>query len=288
VTITDVLDHRCAQALAGLLDRPVPEPGAPLPLMWHVVLHLPRPAQAELGPDGHPTVGFPTPPAPGLRRRYAGGRVELHGRGPRVGAPLAAETSVVGERTTHGRSGTLHFVTTRTVLRERGEVVLVDDRDVVYLPPQDRSTRPTTPPPVASEPGAGTPGPEIGELVASASLARSVDVDARLLFRFSALTYNAHRIHYDLDWNREVEGHDGLIVHGPLQALLMAEVGTAALGRPPRWFDYRLESVLLDRDGLHVIATPVAMEEADGGPTECVELRVVNNEGRVTARARLR
>lgn len=271
----DALDPRSAEALAGLLDRATPQPGEPLPLMWHVVLHQPLPAQEQLAPDGHPVVGFPVPPAPGLRRRYAGGRVHLHDGGPTVGATLVADSAVHSERTTSGRGGQLHFVTVRTTLREDGRVVLVEDRDVVYLPPA-RSGR--------ARGEAEGRLPDRGSPELHDPPAKSVDVDPRLLFRFSALTYNAHRIHYDLEWSREVEGYDGLVVHGPLQAVLMAEVGSSRLGRPARSFHYRLESVLLAHEGLHVICE----EATEAGEPTGIDLRVVDDTGRIASRARLR
>ena len=108
---------------------------------------------------------------------------------------------------------------------------------------------------------------------------RTVAVDPRLLFRFSALTYNAHRIHYDAVWNREREGLDGLVVHGPLQALLMAELGSEVLPHRVTTFRYRLRAPLLHHEGMHVLALL--------DPTGEVDVRVVDDAGRVTATAHL-
>jgi len=239
-----------AQALAALLDRPLPvldrSPG--LPLLWHWVYLLDRPGTADLGPDGHRARGgVPVPPAPGLRRMFAGGRVER--QAPLLGGqPASRSTSVIAHADKVGRSGPLTFVTVRHVIRQLGEVVLVDEQDLVYR-------RPTAA--IPAGPAAANP------------------VDPVLLFRFSALTYNGHRIHYDRDYARDVEGYPGLVVHGPLQALLMAEALRERGPVPARVrFEYRLVAPLCDRDGLvvHAAATQARVEAEDGRVTATARL----------------
>ena len=140
---------------------------------------------------------------------FAGGRVWRHGA-LRIGSEATRRTWQASSARKQGRSGPLHFVTVRTEVSQGGQVVITEEQDLVYR-----------------EPGANGPA-RSAESVAAAGRDRTVAVDPVLLFRFSALTYNAHRIHYDRDYAR-AEGYPGLVVHGPLQALLMAE-----LARPGR------------------------------------------------------
>ena len=241
---TEIPQPEPAYALADLLGVPVPELGAGLPPLWHWVYLLDRPAQADLGPDGHPVRGtLPAPPAPGQRRMWAGGRVAL--KGPlRCGEPATKRTRVLAVTEKHGRSGHLTFVTVGVQVLQRGAVVVAEEQDIVYRDAagQARSA-------AAKPPGAVVPAGQ-GE--------REIGISPALLFRFSALTYNAHRIHYDRDYCRDVEGYPGLLTHGPLQALAMAEAARAAGGTGGRTgnasFAYRLVSPLFDDQGLIVSA----------------------------------
>jgi 3-methylfumaryl-CoA hydratase len=229
--VTELITPGPAQALAGLLGVPGAE--GELPLLWHWVYLLDRPPQDALGPDGHQhRGGMPVPPGPGLRRMFAGGRVWRHGE-LRIGSEATRRTWQVSSARKEGRSGPLVFVTVRTEVSQGGQVVITDEQDLVYR-----------------EPGANGQA-RSGPSVAAAGRDRTVAVDPVLLFRFSALTYNAHRIHYDRDYAR-AEGYPGLVVHGPLQALLMAE-----LARPGTTeYAYRLVAPLYEDDGLIVSAAP--------------------------------
>jgi 3-methylfumaryl-CoA hydratase len=236
---TGMLDAGTAAALAGLLDRDLPATGT-LPLLWHQVYLLDRPRQRDLGPDGHPVRdAVPTPPAPGLRRMFAGGRVTL-ATPLRLGEPATRRSTVTGTRTTQGRSGTLTFVTVTHEYHQGGALAVTDEQDLVY---REQAAGPRNP---------GVPG----ETVPAGEGERAVEVDPTLLFRFSALTYNAHRVHYDRDFATGSEGYPGLLVHGPLQALLMAEqaerAGPAWLGGGPARFEYRLLAPLCEGQGLIV------------------------------------
>jgi 3-methylfumaryl-CoA hydratase len=231
-----------ARALAGLLG--VPAPGADLPPLWHWVYLLDRPAQADLGPDGHPVRGgVLTPPGPDRRRMWAGGRVRLLGS-VHIGLEATRHSAVTATVSKEGRAGPLTIVTVTHEISQYGRTVVVDEQDIVY---RGQSGSPAVPaaPEVAAAPGEW-----------------EIETSPSLLFRFSALTYNGHRIHYDRDYARSVEGYPGLVVHGPLQALAMAW-----LARPagPGVFSYRLTAPLFDFQGLR--ATPTAVRDRSGRQT---------------------
>ena len=211
VTDTAVVAPGPAAAFAALLDRPAPPlaDGDPLPPGWHAFPFLDRPATADLGEDGHPREGHFLPPLPHRRRMVAGGRLAV--AAPlRIGAGVERTSSLARCSVKEGRSGEMLLVTVRSEYREAGRLLLTEEQDVVYRSqPAGSSPAPA---------GAGAPVADDG------GPAVQVLPDPALLFRFSALTYNAHRIHYDAPYATGVEGHPGLVVHGPLLALLLLEV----------------------------------------------------------------
>ena len=249
---TELLVPEPAEALGGLLGVPVPDLayGESLPLLWHWIYLLDRPAQADLGPDGHPVRGsLPAPPGPGRRRMWAGGRVQA--AGPlRCGIPATKRTSVLSVTEKQGRSGRLTFVTLGHQIRQGGQLVVDERQDVVYRD-------------AAAAPGGPAVAPSVAAAVPAGEDEWEIEVSPALLFRFSALTYNAHRIHYDRGYASDVEGYPGLLTHGPLQALAMAEAARAAMsGRDPGGvtFEYRLLSPLFDHQGMLVRVVPGAEE----------------------------
>ncbi len=199
-----------AAAFAALLDQPTPPlaDGDPLPAGWHLFTFLDRPATADLGEDGHPRAGHFLPPVPHRRRMIAGGRLTVAAP-MRVGSEVTRTSSLARCAVRSGRSGEMLFVTVRSEYRQGGRLLATEEQDVVY-----RSQEAGASPAPA---GAGSPPLPAGPAV-------EVLPDPALLFRFSALTYNAHRIHYDERYATLVEGHPGLVVHGPLLALLLLEV----------------------------------------------------------------
>lgn len=262
--VTEVLDAAPAHGLAGLLDLgPEVLVDGELPPLWHWVHLLDRPASDQIGPDGHPLTGVPAPPGEGMKRMFAGGRVSLHAP-LRLGREATRRTWVTGSRTKEGRSGPLRFVGVRTEIVQDGRLAVVEENDIVYR--QAGSS-------VQVEVGTldATP-PDLGDLATVCLRA-----DEAALFRYSALTYNAHRIHYDLGWCA-VEGYDGLVIHGPLQALLMGEHvrrhGGGLLGRR---FDYRLMGPAV---GAQVLTAVAGHGETKG------ELALLDVHGRTTATAR--
>lgn len=189
----------------------------PLGLHWCCVAE--RAATADLGADGHPPPGDFLPATDLPRRMWAGGEITVL-QPLQAGADFRRVSRVTGRRETEGRSGRLCFVTVEHELFTAGGLALRERQDIVYRSAD--ISGPPRPLPPAPEAAAGDliPGPE-------------------LLFRYSALTFNAHRIHYDADYARRVENYPALVVHGPLQATLLAAAAATRLGQPLRRFRYR-------------------------------------------------
>lgn len=215
VTTSRRVDPWASLAFADLVEgeRPVADEGAPLPPLWHWFTLLDHPRTGALGEDGHPADGPLLPPLPGRRRMIAGGRLQCHGEIP-MGATLHSRSHVADVTPKSGRSGAMLFVTVRhelTVGDDPG-VVAVEEQDVVYRSEPDGAPRRVT------------PRPEGGEPEPAGEWRLRLPTDPVLLARFSALTYNGHRIHYDRPYASEVEGYPDLVVHGPLMALLALEL----------------------------------------------------------------
>ncbi|WP_328609142.1 MaoC family dehydratase N-terminal domain-containing protein [Amycolatopsis sp. NBC_00345] len=261
---TEVLVPEPAHALGALLGVEVPDLERDgLPLLWHWIYLLDRPAQTDLGPDGHPVRHtVPAPPEPGRRRMWAGGRVRAPGT-LRCGIPATRRTAVQSIQHKTGRTGPLTFVVVEHQIVQRGEVVVDERQDLVYR----EATTGNADAPLAAD--AVPAGPDEWP----------IDVTPTLLFRYSALTYNAHRIHYDRDYARDVEGYPGLVTHGPLQALAMAEAARSrGYGAEPE-FAYRLVSPLFDHQGMVVQASTAA---------EGITTAVRDHSGRQTASGLMR
>jgi len=215
----------------GLLDRframLAPHLGgtgaAPAGIHW-CLSPLAVPARA-LGPDGHPAKGGFLPPVPLPRRMWAGGEVEF--RDPlREGDRVTRVSRIADITTKAGRSGPLCFVTVQHELASERGIAIVERQDIVYRPAA------TAPAPAA----ASATAPDARK---DAEAEWPVDIDPVLLFRYSALTFNGHRIHYDLPYATGVEFYPGLVIHGPLQATLMLNLATALGGGLPRRFAFR-------------------------------------------------
>ncbi|MGW4206037.1 FAS1-like dehydratase domain-containing protein [Streptomyces sp. NPDC004726] len=274
---TEILLPGPARALGALLDVPVPdlEGGGGLPPLWHWIYLLDRPAQADLGPDGHPVRGtVPAPPGPGRRRMWAGGRVRVRGA-LRCGEAATRRTRVLSVQEKQGRSGPLTIVVVGHQVLQDGRVVVDEEQDIVYREAVAAAERPAEP----TGGGASDPTAAAGATAAVADGEWAVGISPTLLFRFSALTYNGHRIHYDRDYARDVEGYPGLLVHGPLQALAMAEAARARGCEGDQLFEYRLRSPLFDHQGMVVTAV------RDG---EAMTTGVRDAHGRQTATGSLR
>ncbi len=205
-------DHITPAPLIGLAatldrDEPEPRPGDAIPLLAHWLYTLPRAPQSQIGDDGHPRRGGFLPPVPLPRRMWAGGRFVFE-QPLRVGDAIERRSRITAVDAKAGRSGPLVFVTVRHELHGPQGLALTEEHDIVYRE--------------APRPGAAAPAPQPAP--ADAHFRRTVVPDPVLLFRYSALTFNGHRIHYDRRWCEQAEGYPGLVVHGPLLATLLLDL----------------------------------------------------------------
>ena len=207
--VTDArIDARTAAALAATLDRPFSfAAGAALPPLWHWAYFWPAAPQRELGSDGHPQRGGFLPPVPLPRRMWAGGRLTFSAPVP-IDADAKRTSTVQSAAAKTGGSGQLVFITVRHEIAHRGTICITEEHDIVYR--------------AMPQPGAASPAAKLAP--GDAAWSRTVTPDPVLLFRYSALTFNGHRIHYDRSYVTEVEGYPGLVVHGPLIATLLADL----------------------------------------------------------------
>lgn len=244
-TVADDLSLAHARGLVALLDRD-PEAlaaGIPLPPCWHWIFFRPVTPQSQLGPDGHARRGGFLPAIDLPRRMWVGGRI-------RFLAPLALgrsarrRSTILSISSKSGRSGELVFVTVGHEIEGEGGLAIQEEQDLVYR-------------------GAPPPGeaPRAEPVPAGAAWSERVRADALTLFRFSALTYNGHRIHYDHPYATGVEGYPGLVMHGPLTALLLVDAATrqreGAAGRVVG-YQYRAVSPLFADEDVTLAGTAYA------------------------------
>ncbi len=210
-TMSDVVTAAPCAALAATLDHPGERPavGAPLPPLWHWLYFLPMHRQSELGTDGHPQRGGFLPPVSLPRRMWAGSQLDFH-EPLRVGDPVTRISTIESVTQKSGRSGPLVFV------RVRHEIRRHDDADAAITEFHDIVYRDAPKPGEVASPPKAAPADAVWE--------RRCVPDEVLLFRYSALTFNGHRIHYDRRYVTEVEGYPGLVVHGPLIATLLLDL----------------------------------------------------------------
>jgi 3-methylfumaryl-CoA hydratase len=241
-TTHDPLGPVQPQAAQAMLDDPGPvlDAGAALPPLWHWFHFLPRAPQAALDADGHPQRGGFLPPIPYPRRMFAGARLQWH-RPLLIGMPAERQACIRDVVLKSGKSGSLAFVTVGLRFVQDGALCIEEEQDIVYREPGG---------PVAAPVAA--PWPPVPE----GSWTQVRQPDSRLLFRFSALTFNAHRIHYDRGYASAVEGYPGLVVHGPLTAVLLAQLVQRSTARPLRRFSFRGVAPLFDLGPMRLVGTP--------------------------------
>jgi 3-methylfumaryl-CoA hydratase len=205
--------------LAATLDRddPMPRMGDPLPVGWHQILFPRVVRHSQIGADGHPQRGDFLPPVPLPRRMFAGKRTTFH-VDLRVGDEVRRDSTIKDVTVKQGRTGTMVFVTVKTDLTSPRGLALTEEQDIVYREPPAPGAPPQPPQPA--------PGKAVWR--------RTVTPDPVMLFRYSALTFNGHRIHYDKPYVTQIEGYPDLIMNGGLTTLLVFELARAHAKSPMR------------------------------------------------------
>jgi 3-methylfumaryl-CoA hydratase len=219
------------QRLAATLDQ---DParfrrGGELPESWYAILFGPLARQSTIGPDGHPETGDFLPPLAGTRRMFAGRRSTFH-RPLRIGEMVSRHSTVTRAEPKTGRTGPFTLVTVRHEIDGPAGLAVTEEQDLIYRAGIESGTRAQQreAAPAAERPDWSVPIP----------------LDPALVFRYSALTFNAHRIHYDLTYTREIEGYPALVMNGGLTALLLVEAARPHLPCPIAHFSARAESPL--------------------------------------------
>ena len=261
-TLNDTVTAAPVRMLRAMLDlQPDPTPPA-LPPLWHWLYFLPSARQSELGPDGHPKRGGFLPPVPLPRRMWAGGQLEFF-HPLRLGDAIGRVSTIDDVTVKPGRSGELCFVRVRHEISSPRGLALREFHDIVYRP----------------HPVPGAPAPA-AEPAPDAQWSETIVPDDVLLFRYSALTFNGHRIHYDRRYVTGVEGYPGLIVHGPLLATLLAGLGGRQFpGREAASFTFRALKPVFDLHSFDICG------RLDG--KDAAELWVRDHEGHRAMAARI-
>ncbi|MFF1834786.1 MaoC family dehydratase N-terminal domain-containing protein [Streptomyces sp. NPDC058231] len=246
LTAQDGLAAAPVAALSNVLDLDATAAGEGevLPPLWHWLHFLEWPPHRELGADGHPAHGHFLPPLPDRRRMFAGGRARF--AAPlQVGAPARRTSDVAKVEIKRGRTGEMAFVTVRHEISQHGEICVTEEQDLVYRSGADEQRR------AGFELDLGDAEP------ADTAWQFALRPTPALLFRYSALTANAHRIHYDLPYARDDEGYPGLVVHGPLLVQLMLELARRnEPRRQVRTLSYRLRKPVFAGEHVRVLGDP--------------------------------
>ena len=209
--------------------------GDPAPLLIHLCLAQPALPADQLGPDGHPRRGGFLPPVPLPRRMWAGGEM-VFSAPLLIGAQVTRKSIIEDITQKQGSTGGLCFVTVRHEISSDGALAISERQDIVYRDPPARTS--------SSHSDQPTKQSATAEPVPAGAHTRHIEPTSTMLFRYSAITFNGHRIHYDAPYARDVEGYEGLVVHGPMQATFMAHLAAEVKGKPPKSFTYRGRSPL--------------------------------------------
>jgi 3-methylfumaryl-CoA hydratase len=208
-TSVDEVTRAPIAALAATLDHDAASGNTidTLPPLWHWLYFLPRHRTSDIGPDGHPTRGGFLPPVTLPRRMWAGGRLQFH-HPLHVGDKISRTSRIVDVNLKEGKTGPLVFVLVRHEISNQSGVAITEEHDIVYR----------------DNPLPGAPPPKPQAAPSNHSWIREINPSVVMLFRYSALTFNGHRIHYDRPYVTETEGYPGLVVHGPLLATLLMDL----------------------------------------------------------------
>ena len=241
---TDLITPAPVAALAATLDRDEPPPrnGDPLPPLWHWLYFLPVHRQSQLGPDGHPKRGGFLPPVPLPRRMWAGSQLSFK-RALTIGSAIQRVSRILEVKHKSGRSGELVFVKVQHTISDAQGLAISEEHTLVYRDNPRPDAAPAVPQPAPAD----------------HAWSREIHPDPVLLFRYSALTFNGHRIHYDRPYATDTEGYPGLVVHGPLIATLLLD---ALRRNNPKAnvasFSFRAVSPLFDINPFAVCGRPDA------------------------------
>jgi len=240
-TAVDYVTIPAVHRLAATLDRddPFPKIGDPLPVGWHQILFPRVVRHSQIGPDGHPERGDFLPPVPLPRRMFAGKRTTFHAD-LQVGDAVHRESTIKEINLKQGRTGQMVFVTVNTDLATARGLAITEEQDIVY-----REAAPGGTPPQPPQPAPG-----------KAVWSRVVTPDPVMLFRYSALTFNGHRIHYDLPYVTQVEGYPGLIMNGGLTTLLVFELARTHASTPLRTISSRNVRALFVNQPITIAGEP--------------------------------
>ena len=261
-SVTEAIDLTQVRKFATVLDldEGAFEDGAMLPSMWHWLFFLHRAPTARIGPDGHPQRGGFFPPVELQRRMFAGEQVKFHA--PLViGQPATRTGTITGLDEKEGRSGRMVLASAEYRIEQGGTLCLEDTHDIVYIAG-----------------GGATPAPGPDSFAPpDGAWHREIKADPVLLFRFSALSFNSHRIHYDADYAKNEEGYPGLVVHGPLTALLLAELARENMDMPMTRFSFRGRAPIFEPWPFHLVGQP--------GNNGTADLQAVRNDATVAMTA---
>ncbi len=230
------------RALIATLDArdPAPARGDPLPPLWHWLYFLDAAPASRIAEDGHPQRGDFLPPVALPRRMWAGSRLHFDGD-IRLGDEIRRESQIVSVEPKTGSSGEMVFVTVRHRISAQGKLAITEEQDIVYRQAAKPGDTPAAPKPAPTD----------------AAWTREIDPDPVLLFRFSALMFIGHRIHYDLPYATGVEGYPGLVVHGPLMGLMQMELARRSTpGKRVAAFEFRAMSPVFETTPFAVRGRP--------------------------------
>jgi 3-methylfumaryl-CoA hydratase len=264
-TVQDVLHAKPLVLFSAMLDRQdsPPKAGDEIPPFWHGLYFLTATRQSELGADGHPPRGGFLPPVPLPRRMFAGAQVDFV-RPLHVEQAVERRSTILGVSQKQGRSGEMVFLQLQHEISDAAGVCVVETQDIVYREDPGSATAKAQAAPTI-KPSATVPQEHLLRGVSPAPTfpamealwSRTIVPDPVLLFRYSALTFIGHRIHYDYPYTTEVEGYPGLVVHGPLQATLLLDLLRRELPQcVPQRFVFRAVNPLCCTGAFRVCGAP--------------------------------
>lgn len=239
VEIDDDIRTQPAAFMQATLDRESTlANGQPVPPLWHWLYFLEAKRASELGRDAHPRKGGFLPPVELPRRMWAGGRFEFH-EPLLFGQQAKKKSTIKAVKEKTGRSGKLCFVTVLHEVFQNGTLRITEEHDIVYR----------------EDPAPNAPRPKPSFAPDEAEVSERITPTQVMMFRYSALTFNGHRIHYDVDYARQVEGYDGLVFHGPLIATLLVDLAARSFDQSPKRFSFMGKAPIAGLKSFEILGT---------------------------------